>query len=181
VATPLLPAPSNPALIPEALEELIWEVVRVEAPVHLDVVADRVRTCWDFNITRRLREMIASAVQWLQQAGRCERHDEVVWLPGGHPVHPASCIVRVPAPNDPSSVRQIEHIPACELQGAIWCMLDEARTVHQDELIVELARLFGFRRTSPQIRLALTAALETMEADGLMQRGTDGALRPTKE
>ena len=154
------------------LAQVVRGILDIEAPIHLELLGRRVAESWERNATRRVQEAVETIVRGLVRNGSCRIIDDFVWT--GRDV-----LIRVPDPNDPQSERDIGHIPPDELDAAVERLLAEARVVSADELLTQVARIFGFRRTGSRIRMALERSLDNMVEIGVAVCGSDGLYRPS--
>ncbi len=146
--------------------ELITEVVRVEGPVHRDVVLERVR--------RRFRasRMRGATRQRFLSAIRAAAHVSLSWLPEESAgataqymflIDPAASESITPrAPIDGATRRRIEHISLAELKAGILKCADLLYGAGRDDLIAETARQFGYRRTGKDIASRIGKAVDQL-------------------
>ncbi|WP_249645503.1 DUF3320 domain-containing protein [Nocardia sputi] len=147
---------------PEAFEvvaEIVLRVVEVEGPVEEELLFTRVRTAWGAGrsgpvIQVRIREVL----RWL------DRKKAVVCLGAAYDL-PARELqfVRTAASRGGRLVRQI---PIIERQLAIRNVIADCLGVRREELLSEVAAVFGWTRVRSDIRATLTADL-----DNLIERG----------
>ena len=146
--------------------ELITEVVRVEGPVHRDVVLERVR--------RRFRasRMRGATRQRFLSAIRTAARINLLWLPeeraGAAAQHmflidpAASDSIAPRAPVDGATRRRIEHISLAELKAGILVCAELLYGAGRDDLIAETARQFGYRRTGKDIASRIGKAVDQL-------------------
>ena len=148
--------------------ELITEVVRVEGPVHRDVVLERVR--------RRFRasRMRGATRQRFLSAIRTAAHGSLSWLPEEEEssgataqyvflIDPAASESITPrAPTDGAPRRRIEQIALCELKAGILVCAELLYGAGRDDLIAETARQFGYRRTRKDIASRIEKAVDQL-------------------
>ena len=73
-----------------------------------------------------------------------------------------------------SGLRKPESLPPQEIKKAILILVEENYGVSRDELPVEVARLFGFKATSAQLREVVEQQIQVMlSSGGLQDRGPD--------
>jgi very-short-patch-repair endonuclease len=153
------------------VQQAVADVIRVESPVHLDVVSRRVADYFGHSLTRATREAVHAAARALVRRG-------VAGLDGDIAFVPDDVRVRVPDDHDEQTQRTIQHIPPVEIAEAVYRLLIDARVAGEDELLVGVRDLFGFKRMGAHIASALSDALDRLEAGGRITRGDDGRLRP---
>ena len=138
-----------------SLCELISEIVRVEGPVHRDIVLERVR--------RRFRasRMRGATRQRFLNAIRRAANVNLLWLPEEKagaaaqylflmdPADVESIAPRAPTSDD--TRRRVEHISLDELKAGILVCAKMLYGAGRDDLIAETARQFGYRRTGKDI------------------------------
>ena len=148
------------------LSELITEVVRVEGPVHRDIVLERVR--------RRFRasRMRGATRQRFLSAIRRAARDSRLWLgekeSGAAAQHlflldPADAESIAPrAPTSDDTRRRVEHISLAELKAGILVCAEMLYGAGRDDLIAETARQFGYRRTGKDIARRIGKAVDQL-------------------
>lgn len=146
------------------LRRMALEVIEVEAPIHRELLLERVREAWGkHRAGRRMSEVFGRVLQRLADAGEVELRGEFLWkvgrrLPG----------IRVPA-GDPRGERQVSHVTPEELDRAVGLIAKQG-TMSEDDLTARAAALFGWRRRGPDIAAALGGAVRRLLSDGLLQR-----------
>ena len=146
--------------------ELIAEVVRVEGPVHRDIVLERVR--------RRFRasRMRGATRQRFLSAIRRAANDNLQWLPEEEtgaaaqylfltdPAGVESITPRAPTSDD--TRRKAEHISLAELKAGILVCAAMLYGAGRDDLIAETSRQFGYRRTGKDIARRIGKAVDQL-------------------
>ncbi len=135
---------------------LIGEIVDVEGPVHVELVARRLAESWGLErVGNRMRAAVKEAMAVAKRRGAAHLRGDFLW-----PSKLKSGLeVRVPVPGDPDTLRQIEHIPLDEIRLAMRHIVAAGVGVSKKALLVEVARVFGFDRTGSRIRRRLLRAL----------------------
>jgi very-short-patch-repair endonuclease len=154
------------------LVDVVRGILDVEAPIHVELLGRRVAQSWECNATRRVHEAVGQVVRGFAREGHCRLVDNFVWTGG-------EVLVRVPDPDDQWTERDISFIPPVELDTALERLLTEARVVSADELLTQVARIFGFARTGARIRAVLEESIENLVYVGVAVRGDDGLYRPS--
>ena len=146
--------------------ELITEVVRVEGPVHRDIVLERVRR--RFQASR----MRGATSQRFLNAIRRAAHVNLMWLPEERagaaaqylflmdPADAESVAPRAPTSDD--TRRRVEHISLTELKAGILVCAEMLYGAGRDDLIAETARQFGYRRTGKDIARRIGKAVDQL-------------------
>lgn len=137
------------------LQRLIREVVEVEGPVTERLVLDRVRRAWGLRRAGgRVQEAFEQAVRQLVARALVERSGDALRLPGRE-----LTVVRVPDPADDDTKRGAEDVPLVELVTALREVRAQLGTVDDDELTMQVAKVFGWTRRGGAIQERLDAAL----------------------
>ena len=137
--------------------------------MHIDYAAKLIVSAWGLERTgSRITDAIREAVNGCQKERSLRRKGKFLWPP-----ELAEVSVRVPDPKCPESLREIEHIPPEEIQGAMLLIVRHTVGITLESLLVETARLFGFERTGPNIRNLLVKVLEKMLNEGLVSKNGD--------
>jgi very-short-patch-repair endonuclease len=148
---------------------MVEEVVKVETPVHRDVVARRVADAFGHSLTQTTRTVVYESLAQLKKQKRLTVVNHVARIGTG-------VVVRIPGESDETR-RDIEHIPLDELTLALRLLLEEARSASEDELITATRELLGFSRTGAKIAKSLAAAVASLLRAGTIVRTTNGSLR----
>ena len=164
------------------LEKMILAVVKVEGPVHRDVIIERIRVREGIGRVRgSRRDLIYNVMNELSNNG------ELLWLPersdDGVLCFLATSerweLICPRAPHDEYR-RDIEHISIDELKlGALAC----AHTLYGssfDDLIRYTARCFGYSRIGPNVRNRIGLAIDNLKKDGKLTGDLD-MLTPADE
>lgn len=148
------------------LRELITEVVRVEGPVHRDILLERVRRRF-----RASRMRGATRQRFLNEIRRAA-HVNLMWLPeeraGAAAQHlflmdPAGADSISPrAPTSDDTRRRVEHISLAELKAGVLVCAEMLFGAGRDDLIAETARQFGYRRTGTDIARRIGKAVDRL-------------------
>ncbi len=154
---------------------MIAEVVRIEGPVHQELVLRRVRETWGVQRAGlRIRAAFDGAINWLCRKAGVFR-DEAGFL-SIDATRPDA--VRTPT-DDTRSHRDAAEIPYIELALAVDMLVNDARSITTDELTTRVARLFGWNRRGPDIMKVLDLAIQSrLEKGSLLAEGQ--MLRPGK-
>ena len=149
------------------LRKIVLGVVQTEGPVHVDIVVRRTARAWGIaRAGNRVEAAVAGSIKELCSDKRLTRKGKFLSLPtaGRRPS------IRRPDPAVHESVRGVEHIPPQEIEEAISVMLKHALSLPEEDLMSEVARLFGFRRTGKMIRSTLKKAITRMVRKGRLAR-----------
>ena len=131
--------------------ELLIDLVAAEGPISIDYAVRRLAEAWGL---RRTGHRIATAgKQAVDQAARRDAVDvrgRFLWRPGQ-----SLDRVRIPDPRVPDTRREIDDIPPEEIDLAIHSIRLGSAGVDDDQLIAQVARVFGFDRTGGRIRAVI--------------------------
>lgn len=149
------------------LAAMVEEVVRIEGPVHLDEVTARIRSAWGLQRSGgRIQAVVQRAAQTAVNDGRIQRDGDFLSIPG------ATIRARSRAQVSSVTLRKPEMLPPGEIEVAIRATVAENLGAAPGELIQSVARQFGFKATSTQLRDLIQGVLDGMVAKGdLTARG----------
>lgn len=141
---------------PLELAQVIVQIVDMEGPVHIEEVIKRIRNYWGLKKSgRRIRDIINSAVTVAEQDGE-------IYIKGDF-LYSAEAPVKVR--RHPSA--NIDLISPEEIENAIKLIIESQFATPSDDLIVQSARLMGFKstrkKTADKIREVLDSLIETNE------------------
>lgn len=149
------------------LQRMIREVVDGEGPVTDRLALDRVRRAWGLKRAGgRVQEAFDQALRQLLARGLVERHHDGLRTPGSELTS-----VRVPGA-DEATRRGAEDVPLEELALGIARVTRSAggRSVAEDDVTMQVAKLLGWTRRGGAIQERLDAALELAETNGSVAR-----------
>jgi very-short-patch-repair endonuclease len=147
------------------IRRLVLHATTEEGPIVEDLLVRRVIGAWHAMVTERRRQAVQSVIEQLVGAGSLVAHGNAYVLP-----HQRVDIVRVPADGDVRTEREVKHVPDVELAESLARLVEEARLVTDEEAVMRVARLFGWRRTGPAIQAALSRVVEGLIDDGRVKR-----------
>lgn len=105
----------------------------------------------------RIRDAGLRALDSLLETRSC------TWIEGFWTLLPSPQItVRDRFQAESSDLRRAEYLPPCEIRAAALQVLSENARVHRDDLIIEIARRFGFQRTGEDLRGAIGTAMQAL-------------------
>ena len=141
--------------------KLIDEVVTAEGPIHVDLVAKRLAAAWGLTrVGARMQKCVLEACYISEQNGKIRKKGDFLW-----PVQFGEIVVRKSDPLNPTTIRDIEHIPTEELGTAMKLIIHDAVGMSPEILLQETSRLFGFNRNGEKIRQRMSESLS-----GLIQK-----------
>jgi very-short-patch-repair endonuclease len=123
--------------------EMINSIVKVEHPVHIDVLAKRITEAAGLLRTgSKIKQSIREAVNYAVKTGDLLLQGEFIH----HPTAPITIRDRSAALS--ADIRRLEYIPQAEVEHGILECLSHAKTARLDEVSREVSRLMGFSATS---------------------------------
>lgn len=142
----------------------VAQVVKVEGPVHVDIVVRRVTLGMGYSKAgARIRDAIVDAIQDLERQGKLRVEDDFVWPDAGSSL-------RVRYPTDELTTRKIEHIPFREIGLAMGLTVNDALSLLEEELLTQVARLLGFERRGSIVDSRLRSVLEALVQNDTLRR-----------
>ena len=150
--------------VPRTMTALVRRVVEVEAPVHIDLLVERIRNRYGLRRAgNAIRDRIERGVKAAVQSGVVDRDGSFLRLPEKRDAAP-----RCPTPG--ISARKIEHISDCELDAGILLTVRYLYGSERDDLIAATAQKFGFKRTGHAIKNRIDQSIERLEERGRLNR-----------
>ena len=137
-------------------------IATTEGPVHLDLVHQRVRDAWGIG---RIGYKIAENIEAAIHLAEVTREDDFIDLPD-------RTIDRVRTPSA-QVFRKAEQVHHAELRLAATLLLRDAGATPRADLVVGIARVFGWGRTGTDINRRINEALDDLLASGHLT-DTDG-------
>lgn len=158
-----------------ALVQTLARIVELEAPITKGLAQRRLAEAFSLSrITERFRARFAQTIDAAQHAGLVAAIADDLWSKALSPKHFTG--YRVPG-TDEQSQRDIEDIPLAELTNAADQTLAEQFGLPREELVREVARVFGSRRVIPRIADRVNEAIDNLIAAGRAAE-TNGTIRP---
>lgn len=145
----------------------IREVVSEEAPVHVNLVVMRVMQA--FGLRRRgarIQQLVDQCIRAVEGQGYCKRRGSFLWLRGEH-------VPSVRTNLGSHTARAADEISLEEIARAVEIVVMASRRAPKSEVIPEVSRALGFRRTiagsiEQAISLACKENMITQDEDDLM-------------
>lgn len=157
-----VPPLEDPNSLPP-LRDALRQVVAKLAPVHADTCVAAMREAWDIDrMGARRRDRVEYALQSLVQQGALvrDRHG-FYWVAGSDEI-----CVRGGDPSEPSSVRKAALVSPDEVKLAIFYLVQDARSIDEDELFRRVARIFGWSRLGADIAALLRRCCDELQTTG---------------
>lgn len=145
---------------PHMMSDWVKVVVDAESPVHTAVIAKRLREGAGLQRTgSRIVESVRRGLGVAASRGLLTRKGDFAW----------SEYVSESEPRDrsglPPDERSIDLIAPEEVAGAVVMVVRASLGLQRDDLVSEVARLFGFGRTSEGIQSVVQGIVERMRSD----------------
>jgi len=150
------------------LADLVEKVVAVEGPVHVDEVVVRLRSAWGLQRAGgRIQSAVEQGVAAAVGAKRLELENHFLSLPGaGIRVRDRSGVIS-------TTLRKPDMLPPREIAAAILQTVRTNLGASPDEIVQPVARLFGFKATSAQLRETIQSQIGVLTNQAvLVQQGS---------
>ena len=148
----------------------IRAVVATEAPVHLGVVYERLRTAWHIGrIGTRIRDNIDAAVRLADVIPEGE------FLTLAHAPRPA---VRTPVP---ACERTVDQVHDDELALALVSFVRDAGGISRSELTARIARLYGWAGSAPDITSRMGELIARLRRSGVLAGDEQAVTAPARD
>jgi very-short-patch-repair endonuclease len=152
----------DPDALP-VLKRMLSQIIDVEGPVHKDVAATRFAEAWNLDrVGERMMNAVKSAWRSLSREKLLRIQGEFLW-PAAESFQ---AVVRQPNIDDNQSRRSIEEIPQEEIALAMKNLVRDSLSIERDQLLVLVARIFGFERAGNHIQKTLAKAFDDLVEDG---------------
>lgn len=142
------------------------EVMRVESPVHREVLYDRFKNAWGHQrLGVVLKTEVDRAIAKIDRNGPDSR--------GFHRLGSANQgVVRVPRKG--LGLRKFEHISSEEIALALCNIVAESVAIDEKNLMSQVTQVFGWQKVSADIRVILAWCIGELLSEGLIQRDASG-------
>lgn len=155
--------------IPHLLTGAILDIVEVEAPVHVTEVTTRIRDCIDLKRAgSKIQRVVNEAIELEVKNGKISRRGQFLWTTSYRPVR-----VRV---RTGLSNLKIDLISDEELAEAILLVIHRQFATARNDLIIQSARLFGFRSTRENVRSRIGRVIDGLIKSGNLVEGLNGLI-----
>lgn len=148
-----------------ALSQMAEQVVALESPVHFDEIVARIRDAWGVGRAGgRIRDCVQQALDISEKQGR-------VLEVGGFYSQPGSdIVVRDRSGAASPTLRKPEMFPPAEIEGALIGVVSRNFGATEDQAVQAVARAFGVKSTSAQLKDVITDVLEQGLEKGVLVR-----------
>ena len=143
------------------LAEIIVDVVDIEGPIHSDELTRRVTTLWGLSKAgRRIRSGVAKALAHTERMGRVEMDGSFARSPGSSLAKPRS---RASASSP--TLLKADMLPPSEIRLAATDVVRIHVGATVADVVVEVTRVFGFKRAGPDLKRVIEAEIRRMLYD----------------
>jgi very-short-patch-repair endonuclease len=152
-----------PTMYPGQVVRYVLQVLETEAPISLDEVVVRIRSAFGYERAgNRLHTLI-------ERAARLAIKDTAFVNDGGFFENRAKPVVpRRRGENVPLSLRKPENLPPAEIRAAIVIVVERNLGVSGEQIATAVARLFGFKATSSQLKTLIDGQVERLIETGIL-------------
>jgi hypothetical protein len=149
------------------IADLVLVVVNVEAPVHVDVVVERVRRHYGLQRAgRRVRDAVLAGIR------EAVRRQTVTWLPATESIRRRSeflttsvdCEVEPRGLLQGGAIRQINHLCDPEIEAGVVRVVRAMVGASKDEVVTATARAFGYARNGQHVEGRMASAVDRLLA-----------------
>lgn len=145
------------------IADRIYEIVRVEQPIHLELLYKRMAGCFgNEKVTALVRNSVNIALKRKMSGEVHIDQDSFITFSDYKGI-------KVRRSSSGSPDRNIEYIPIKEIEEAMKLVLSGAFGVETATLILETARIFGFEKTGVKIKQRLMLAMESLQLQGCIR------------
>jgi very-short-patch-repair endonuclease len=139
------------------MANIIYRIVEEESPIHEDEIVVRIRSLWGLSRAgNRIQDAVASGIRSLLVSRRCTREDGCLQIPD------KDISIRNRSNVSSNSLRKPEMIPPQEIRAAILKLIDAYHGSTRQEIPLAVARLFGFKTTSSQLKDVIDSQVAKM-------------------
>ncbi len=154
------------------IDDMVFNIVETEGPVHIEIIATRVRTGWGLQrTTKKVSDAVLRSARRLERAGSIERLDKDFFYKSDDQLKLAR------HPELESEIRRVQHVASCEIGLVLLGVTEQAHSIDEDELTLVTAQYFGWARRGRGIIATLTHALQDLLEEGTLIQGIDGLYR----
>ncbi|MEI8396688.1 MAG: DUF3320 domain-containing protein [Rhodospirillaceae bacterium] len=157
------------------MARIIHNIVEIEGPIHTGEIIQRVRGLWGLKRAgSRIEAAVRIGLRIAAKDGRWQDEEECWMLPG------TVITVRDRSVAESSTLRKPDTLPPQEIREAIRRLITAHYGATLDQLTTGVARLFGFKATSIQLKTVIEAKIEQMRQSGELE-DTNGTIGFSRE
>ena len=139
------------------------DIVDIEGPIHIELAAHRLAKALSFQkVGSRVMEAVNSSIRILIRKGKLKKINKFLWPSRNDFI----LVVRQPEPNEKDSFRKIKFVPTEEIELAVKKLIQGGFSIVEDDVVKQVARIFGFDRTGPHIYDRIRGILKQMISRG---------------
>lgn len=152
-----------PNLSTRGLADILLKIVRAEGPIHEDELVTRARELWGLmRAGHRIHDAVSAGIRSLLLRKLCARDEACLYLPDT----PVPVRDRAAAPSP--GLRKPDLLPPIEIRAAIVAIVTAYHGASKAELPAVVARTFGFRTTSSNLRTVVDAQTRKLIRSGTL-------------
>lgn len=145
------------------LDKILDDIVDIEGPIHIELAAHRLAKALSFQkVGSRVMEAVNSSIRILIRKGKLKKINKFLWPSRNDFI----LVVRQPEPNEKDSFRKIKFVPTEEIELAVKKLIQGGFSIVEDDVVKQVARIFGFDRTGPHIYDRIKGILKQMISRG---------------
>ena len=147
------------------LADLAEQIVIIESPVHFSEVVTRLRTAWGLQRSGvRIEAAVEQALKVACSKGHIVRNNAFLLYPA------SSVTIRNRQDVHSAGIRKPEMIAPQEIAVGIFQVIKSNFGASEDELIVSVSRMLGFKATSGTLRKVITDVIQDMLKNNILLR-----------
>ncbi len=151
----------------KTLDSVILDVAKIEAPLHIHDLAQRVAARWGHaQVGTRIMEAIKKRLQWLDSQSSLSVRNNFVYLVGSNSEIKVRSRLGTGIP--------AERIAPEEYTEAVLSVLSTGEAFNRDQLIKRVRGRFGYSRTGNQIKQQVGAAIDLLLREDKIGEGSTG-------
>lgn len=155
--------------IPSRVAELVAAVVKVESPVHVDLVVERVRDHYGLQRAgSRVREAVLRGVVKALRQGSIKKLERGETTEQKFLASPEEAVRGARGPLADGSVRPIEHVSILELAAGVLRVARALGGAARHDLVRATARAFGYGRKGELVDRRISLAVDHVVASGTL-------------
>ena len=161
-----------------ALARYVLQIVEIEGPVHLEELGRRMSRLWGYKRAgRRVQDSVRRAVSVLVRDGslRYSKAGTGAFLESGAG---GAATVRDRSMVNSATLRRVDMLPPVEISESVLQVVERSIGISERDLAVEVARAFGFKSTSADMRKCVAENARRLVTEGrLSVEGSEYRLR----
>jgi len=159
-------------LLPEnrvLLRAQVRTVMQTESPVTRRLLYRRIASAWGTRVGIRIERQLGEMLSELGYMVTKQSSGEVLWLPGVDP----GALQDVRGAVDESQRREVEDLPMQEIAAAAVAVVRFNYSITEDDLLRELASVFGYARRSTAMDALLREGIRLAAMFGRLKQAGD--------